>query len=327
VDVEDGEVLTDRTGLRISLLAETEDLSVSHALVASGGPFPPPHVHRRHADCFLVTGGAVSFRLGEAERVAGTETWVQVPAGVVHTFAVAGDGPAAFVNVHTPSCGYGAFVRGLAAAASSDELRRVRDAFDQVPPAAKPPVRESGPGEGVRGNREVPPAAIICPVRESGPEGGVRGNREVPPAATVCRLGGDEGEPITDRPNRRVTLLADSEEAGVTESVYGPGERGPEPHVHREHTDSWLVLEGALTFELRGGDRFEAAAGTLVVVPPLVSHSFWNEGEQTARFLNLHTPSCGFGEYLHGRNPGFDQHDPPSDGGADPTSVLVRRLS
>jgi hypothetical protein len=25
------------------------------------------------------------------------------------------------------------------------------------PPAAQPPVRESGPGEGARGNREVPP--------------------------------------------------------------------------------------------------------------------------------------------------------------------------
>ena len=34
----------------------------------------------------------------------------------------------------------------------------------------------------------------------------------------------------------------------MTESIYGPGERGPDLHVHREHTDAWLVLEGALTF-------------------------------------------------------------------------------
>jgi two-component system, chemotaxis family, protein-glutamate methylesterase/glutaminase len=41
----------------------------------------------------------------------------------------------------------------------------------------------SGPGEGVWGNREVPPAAKR-PVRDSGPGEGVWGNREVPPAGT-----------------------------------------------------------------------------------------------------------------------------------------------
>jgi hypothetical protein len=43
--------------------------------------------------------------------------------------------------------------------------------------AAEPPVRESGPVEGVRGNREE----AEPPVRASGPVEGVRGNREVPP--------------------------------------------------------------------------------------------------------------------------------------------------
>ncbi len=33
------------------------------------------------------------------------------------------------------------------------------DVYALVEPAAKPPVRESGPGEGVRVNREVPPEA------------------------------------------------------------------------------------------------------------------------------------------------------------------------
>ena len=35
--------------------------------------------------------------------------------------------------------------------------RRVADALRALEPAAKPPVRVSGPGDGVRGNREVPP--------------------------------------------------------------------------------------------------------------------------------------------------------------------------
>ena len=121
-----------------------------------------------------------------------------------------------------------------------------------------------------------------------------------------------------------MTLLSDTEELAVSESVYGPGERGPDLHVHREHTDAWLVLEGALTFRLRDDHGFEAPAGSLVIVPPHVAHGFSNEKETTARFLNLHAPSCGFGEYMRGRNPAFDQHDPPADDGADPGSVLVR---
>jgi hypothetical protein len=62
-----------------------------------------------------------------------------------------------------------------------------------------------------------------------------------------------------------------------------------------------------------------------VVVPPNVAHGFSNEGEVMARFVNLHAPSCGFGEYMRGR-PGFDQHEPPSDGGLDPAAVVVRTL-
>ena len=80
-------------------------------------------------------------------------------------------------------------------------------------------------------------------------------------AAVVCRLGGDEGETITSRPGRRVTLLSDTEELAVSESVYGPGERGPDLHVHRDHTDAWLVLEGALTFRAPRRARVRGARG------------------------------------------------------------------
>ena len=89
----------------------------------------------------------------------------------------------------------------------------------------------------------------------------------------------------------------------MTESVYGPGERGPDLHVHREHADAWLVLEGTLSFELRDRITFEAPAGTLVVVPRNVAHGFWNERDEAARFLNIHAPACGFGDYMRGTFP------------------------
>jgi mannose-6-phosphate isomerase-like protein (cupin superfamily) len=135
-----------------------------------------------------------------------------------------------------------------------------------------------------------------------------------------------QGEVITDRPGRRITILLDTPELAITESIYGPGERGPDPHVHHEHTDSFIVVEGMLAFGLRDG-TVQAPSGTFVSVPREVVHSFRNESSETTRFFNFHAPSCGFGDYLRGRNPGFDQHDPPSDGGGDPASVVVVELS
>ena len=38
-------------------------------------------------------------------------------------------------------------------------------------------------------------------------------------------------------------------------------------------------------------------------------------------------PSFGFADYMRGRNPDFDQFDPPADGGAIPELVIMVRLS
>lgn len=134
------------------------------------------------------------------------------------------------------------------------------------------------------------------------------------------------GEVITDRPGRRVTLLADTEELALTDFEYGPGQLGASPHVHSEHSDAFLVLEGELEITFESGP-LRVSAGTLVLIPRGVVHSFGNTSDTTARFLNVHAPSCGFGDYLRGQNPGFDQHEPPPDGGADPASVVVRTFA
>ncbi len=141
----------------------------------------------------------------------------------------------------------------------------------------------------------------------------------------VSSRGGLDGELIADQSQRRVRLLVDTEHLAVTESTYGPGRRGPDPHVHHDHTDAFLVTEGALLLTFTDG-TLRAPAGTFVLVPPDVVHSFENADETPARFFNFHAPSCGFGEYLRGRNHGFDQHEPPPDGGSDPASVVACSL-
>jgi quercetin dioxygenase-like cupin family protein len=146
-----------------------------------------------------------------------------------------------------------------------------------------------------------------------------------PGLAVVRRAGGSEGEKITDRPERRATVLVDTEELTISEFDYGPGERGAKPHVHRSHADAFLVLDGEFTFHLRDGSR-PSPAGTLLVFPPGVVHGFDNDSAAHARCFNFHMPSSGFAEYLRGRKPDFDQHDPPEDG-VDPAAVVVAQLS
>jgi quercetin dioxygenase-like cupin family protein len=143
----------------------------------------------------------------------------------------------------------------------------------------------------------------------------------------VRRAGGQEGDTITDRPEeRRATVLVETDELTISEFDYGAGERGAKPHVHREHADAFLVVEGEFTFHLRDSSR-ALSAGTLVVFPPGVIHGFDNDSADHARCFNLHMPSYGFADYMRGRNPDFDQFDPPEDGGVDPAAVVVAKLS
>ncbi len=147
-----------------------------------------------------------------------------------------------------------------------------------------------------------------------------------PGLVIIRRAGGSEGEHITDRPERRATVLVDADELIVSEFAYGPGERGAEPHVHLHHADGFLVVEGEFTFHLRDGSQ-ALPAGTLVLFPPGVVHGFDNDSAESARCFNFHLPASGFGDYLRGKNPSFDQYDPPEDGGVDPASIVAVRLS
>ncbi len=283
-----GERIAGAGGLGVTLLVDTEHFGAVEVRSEPGGVAPPLHVHARHAEAFFVLEGELTFRLEDGEHRVGPETWAFVPPEVAHTFSVTGAEPARFLDVHVPSCGFGDFVRGLQAARSEEELEAVRTAFDQQPPP------EYATGD---------PSLVV-----------------------IRRTGGAEGETITDKPDRRATILVDADEVTVSEFVYGGGQRGAEPHVHREHADAFLVLEGEFAFHSRDG-TVAAPAPTLLLFPPNVVHGFDNDSAETARCFNFHMPASGFADYLRGRNPGFDQHDPPADGGVDPSAIVAVRLS
>jgi len=135
-----------------------------------------------------------------------------------------------------------------------------------------------------------------------------------------------EGEITTNRPERSITILCELDQLIVSLFRYEPGEEGPDPHVHRQHSDAFYVLEGEVDFGL-GPDvtRITAGPETFVGAPPNVVHSFKNSSDATAIFLNIHAPSMGFGNVLRGGGyEHFDQFDPPADGGRSLEDAIVQ---
>jgi quercetin dioxygenase-like cupin family protein len=211
-------------------------------------------------------------------------------------------------RVHPIDAGTWAFVpRGIAHAFEVTDEREARFLVLHTP--------GSGYGDYVRGT--APAFDQLSPLDAVTRDPGL---------VVVRRTGGTEGENITNRPERRATVLVDAEEITISEFHYGPGERGAPRHVHREHADAFLVLDGEFTFHLRD-DSLALSAETIVLFPPGVVHGFDNDSAAHTRAFNFHTPSFGFADYMRGRNPGFDQLEPPDDGGVDPRAVVVARLA
>jgi len=146
----------------------------------------------------------------------------------------------------------------------------------------------------------------------------------------VIRAG--EGETITDRPERTIRVLVEHEALTLSLFRYEPGEKGPDPHVHRRHADAFYVLEGELELGLGPEvERIVGAPGTLAAATPNVVHTFRNASDGTTLFLNVHAPSMGFADMLRAAHRGgdadaahFDQYDPPADGGRPLTDAVLR---
>jgi mannose-6-phosphate isomerase-like protein (cupin superfamily) len=73
-------------------------------------------------------------------------------------------------------------------------------------------------------------------------------------------------------------------------ATMAPHKDGPEAHVHDDEDDAFLVLDGEMTF-LFGDEELVAPAGTFVLVPPGVEHTFANRTDTPVRLLNVHAPA------------------------------------
>jgi quercetin dioxygenase-like cupin family protein len=82
----------------------------------------------------------------------------------------------------------------------------------------------------------------------------------------------------------------------IVEHVLEPGMLGAPLHTHRNEDEYSYVLRGELT-ALIGGEVVHAPAGTLVCKPRGVPHTFWNQGTEQTRLLEVIAPG-GFEGYF-----------------------------
>lgn len=132
-----------------------------------------------------------------------------------------------------------------------------------------------------------------------------------------------EGEALFDG---RIVLRSALDDLTVTETWYAEARNGASPHFHREHADSFYVLEGRLVV-LVHDEEHELGPGAFVSVPPGVVHGF--RSLSATRFLNFHTPDCRFAENLRRRDRGepggFDSFDAEPGSGLPATDATVLR--
>lgn len=69
------------------------------------------------------------------------------------------------------------------------------------------------------------------------------------------------------------------------------------PHLHRNEDEYSYVLEGRIGARI-GDQILEAGAGSYVIKPRNIPHTFWNVGPEPARLIEIITPS-GFEHFFH----------------------------
>ena len=108
-----------------------------------------------------------------------------------------------------------------------------------------------------------------------------------------------EGRTVTVLGGDVITFKVTADETGgacsIFETITPPG-GGPPPHVHQREDETFYVLAGEFHFQI-GGASTIARAGTTLVAPRGVPHSFRNAGTVPGKLLVIISPG-GFERFI-----------------------------
>jgi quercetin dioxygenase-like cupin family protein len=134
-----------------------------------------------------------------------------------------------------------------------------------------------------------------------------------------------EGRDISLSQHRQRRIIVKADEHGTAgayrlmESTVPASGSGAPPHYHGRAEEGFYVLEGALRLQV-GGQQIRAAAGSFVLVPRGVLHSFDNADDVEARYLVIWSPAEA-GRYFEEL---FELER--SSGGREPSAAAIEAL-
>ena len=107
-------------------------------------------------------------------------------------------------------------------------------------------------------------------------------------------VGPDEGKALLNPIGGGMVVKVRDGDTGGSFSVHDnaipAGSPGPLPHLHRDHEETFYVLEGELT--VRVGERtLTAPVGSFVVIPRGVVHQPSNPSQEPTRVLLIFSPA------------------------------------
>jgi quercetin dioxygenase-like cupin family protein len=122
-------------------------------------------------------------------------------------------------------------------------------------------------------------------------------------------VGPHDGKVLTNPIGGRMEIkLRDEDTAGaysIHDNIIPAGSPGPLPHLHRDHEETFYVLEGELTVRV-GARTITAPVGSFVVIPRDTVHQPSNPTDRPTRVLLIFSPSGMdhfFKEAAQGRMP------------------------
>lgn len=119
------------------------------------------------------------------------------------------------------------------------------------------------------------------------------------------------------------TLLTGAQTGGAFTLLEAlvPPDTGPPPHFHQAEDETFVLLDGEVTFHV-GDDLVEARPGTVVFVPRGMAHSFRNSRGGLARMLFLYSPAGMEGMFAEIGHPGERRRQAPPLDPADVAAMI-----